>query len=157
MRYRQEKTAANPGAQLLEALTFLTGVYMAISPWVVGYIGNAPRLAIVNLIVGIAFAVLAVGFGSAYERFNHLAWAAPLLGVWVIISQWVVAASPANASIVINNTTVGAVAALCGLAMLVMAFVGGRKRRFREHGYMESGGGGYAERGYQERGYRPDR
>jgi hypothetical protein len=129
LRSRQEKTAASPMAQVLEGLTFLAGVYMAISPWVVGYNANAPALTVTNLIVGIAFVALAMGFGSAYERFNHLAWAAPLLGVWMIISQWVVAGSPANASIVINNTVAGGVATLCGLAMMAMAVMGKRRKK----------------------------
>lgn len=127
MRSRHEKTAASPMAQILEGLTFLAGVYMAISPWVVGYNTTAPALTVTNLIVGIAFAVLAVGFGSAYERVNHLAWAAPLLGAWVIISQWVVAGSPAGSSIVINNVIAGGVAALCGLGMMAMAVMGKRR------------------------------
>ncbi|ELB85724.1 hypothetical protein Rwratislav_48699 [Rhodococcus wratislaviensis IFP 2016] len=46
-----------------------------------------------NLIAGIDVVLPAVGFTSAYGRTHGMAFAfvAPLLGVWMIISPWVVA------------------------------------------------------------------
>ncbi|MEU4965433.1 SPW repeat protein [Streptomyces smyrnaeus] len=126
MRARYEKAGSTPTAQLVEGLTFLTGLYIAISPWVVGFNGST-ALTVSNLIVGLAFAVLALGFGSAYERTHLLGWTAPLLGAWVIISQWVINDAPSTAQIVVNNVIAGGVAALCGLAVMGLAAMGKRK------------------------------
>ena len=126
MRARYERAASTPVAQIVEGLTFLTGLYMAISPWVVGFHATSTPLTVSNLIVGLALAVLALGFGSAYERTHHLAWTAPLLGIWVIISQWVINGAPHTTSIITNNVAVGAVGACCGLAVMALAMFGKR-------------------------------
>ncbi|MCF6521951.1 SPW repeat protein [Streptomyces sp. JJ36] len=128
MRARYEEAASTPVAQVIEGLTFLAGVYLAISPWVVGFNGST-RLTASNLIVGIAFALLAVGFGSAYERTHRLGWTAPLLGVWIIISQWVIVGAPDRAAVVLNNVIAGGVAALCGFAVMGLAASGMRGKR----------------------------
>jgi hypothetical protein len=120
MRARYERASSTPAAQAIEGLTFLTGIYLAISPWVVGFY-TSPTLTASNLIVGIAFTVLAFGFGSAYERTHRLGWTAPILGVWVLISQWIVANAPTGASVVVSNVIAGAVAILCGLAVVGLA------------------------------------
>lgn len=128
MRNQYDRAASTPTAQIVEGLTFLTGLYLAISPWVVGFAALSPALAVSNLIVGLAFAALAVGFSSAYGRTHPLAWTAPLLGVWVIISQWVIARAPDQASIVVNNIIAGGLAVLCGLAIMGMAAKGKKSR-----------------------------
>lgn len=132
MRAKYETASASPVAQVIEGLTFMTGLYMAISPWVVGFNSVSTTLTISNLIVGIAFAVLALGFGSIYERIHRLAWTAPLLGIWILISQWVVVRSPDQTSIIVNNGVTGFVGFLCGMAMLAVALMGaGRSGRRR--------------------------
>lgn len=128
MRERYDRAAASPSAQIMEGLTFLAGIYVAISPWVVGFNGST-RLAASNLIVGLAFALLAIGFSSAYGRTHPLSWTAPLLGVWVIISQWVVVDAPDRAAVVVNNVIAGGVACLCGLAMMALAAMGTKRSR----------------------------
>ncbi|MBE9500177.1 MULTISPECIES: SPW repeat protein [Streptomyces] len=126
MRARYEKAGSTPTAQIVEGLAFLSGLYIAISPWVVGFNGTT-SLAASNLIVGLAFAVLAFGFGSAYERTHLLGWTAPLLGAWVIVSQWVINGAPDTAQIVVNNVVAGGVAALCGFAVMGLALMGRRR------------------------------
>ncbi|OEU94810.1 SPW repeat protein [Streptomyces oceani] len=127
MRDRYDRAAAAPSAQVLEGLTFLAGIYIAISPWVVGFNDVSTPLAVSNLVVGLAFAVLAFGLSSAYGRTHPLAWTAPLLGAWVIISQWVIAGAPTSTSVVLTNVIAGGVAALCGLAMMGLSVTGKSK------------------------------
>lgn len=124
MRARYEKAGSTPVAQAVEGLCFLTGLYIAISPWVVGFNAASTSLAVSNLVVGLAFAALAFGFGSAYERTHLLGWTAPLLGIWVMISQWVISGAPDTTSIVVNNLIAGGVATLCGLAVMGLAVKG---------------------------------
>lgn len=95
-------------------LALLAGLYAAISPWVVGFNGQT-TLAANNLIVGIAIAVLALGFATAYERMHGLAWVSVLMGVWLIISPWVVSGSNDTRSVLWSNIVVGAVVVVLGL------------------------------------------
>jgi MFS superfamily sulfate permease-like transporter len=59
---------------------------------VVGF-NHFTTLTATNLIAGIALAVLALGFASAYGRTHGIAWVAPLIGVCTIIAPWVVSAT----------------------------------------------------------------
>ncbi|MFF3907936.1 SPW repeat protein [Streptomyces sp. NPDC001848] len=118
MRERLERTAASSGAIALEGMILLAGVYAAISPWVVHFSGT-PFIAVNNLIVGITVGLIGLGLTLVPERMFRLAWVVAPLGVWLIISPWVVtAAHSARAGIVANNCAVGAVTAALGLAAM---------------------------------------
>jgi hypothetical protein len=120
-----ERATSTPAAQGIEALAFLTGVYLAVSPWIVGF-SNLTALAVNNLIVGIAYALLmSGGFGRAYERTHSMAWAACALGVWTIIAPWVISGDVSTTRTVVNNVIVGALGLLLGLAASAVA----RERR----------------------------
>src|SRR5882724_10851725 len=60
LRYRDLAGTTLTG-QATGGLTLLTGLYLAISPWVVGFNGQA-NLAASNLVTGLALALLAFGF-----------------------------------------------------------------------------------------------
>lgn len=116
-----ERATSTPRAQAIETLALLTGVYLAASPWIAGFSGLS-TLAVNNLIVGIAYAVLmSGGFGRAYERTHSMAWAACALGAWTIVAPWVVAGDVSTTRTVVNNIIVGAVALLLGLAASAMS------------------------------------
>ena len=72
LREQSEQAAASPMAQAVEALSVLSGLYLAASPWIVGFSGFT-TLSVNNLITGLALTVLAIGFGSAYERTHGIA------------------------------------------------------------------------------------
>ncbi|TQE28243.1 hypothetical protein Sipo8835_09975 [Streptomyces ipomoeae] len=111
-----ERAATTPQAQAVETMAFVTGLYLAASPWIAGFDGLT-RLAITNLVVGIAYAlIMSGGFGRAYERTHSMAWAACAIGVWTIVSPWVVAGDVSTTRSIVNNVIVGAVALLLGLA-----------------------------------------
>ncbi|MBC9726000.1 SPW repeat protein [Streptomyces sp. TRM68367] len=121
-----ERATTTPQAQAVETLAFLAGVYLAASPWIAGFNGLS-ALAVNNLIVGIAYALLmSGGFGRAYERTHSMAWASCALGVWTIIAPWVVAGDVSTTRSVVNNVIVGAVALLLGLAASALAGRGAR-------------------------------
>ncbi|GAA2944508.1 SPW repeat protein [Streptomyces enissocaesilis] len=119
MRSRFERATTTPRAQAMETLALLTGLYLAASPWIAGFNGLT-TLAVCNLITGIAYAVCLGGFGSAYERTHAMAWAACAIGVWTIVSPWVVSGNVDTTRSVVNNVIVGCVALLLGLAMAAM-------------------------------------
>ncbi|MFF8973915.1 SPW repeat protein [Streptomyces sp. NPDC014995] len=111
-----EHVTSTPRAQAVETLAFLTGVYLAASPWIAGF-SNLTTLAVNNLIVGIAYALLmSGGFGRAYERTHSMAWAACALAAWTIFAPWVVAGDVSTTRSVVNNIIVGIIGLLLGLA-----------------------------------------
>jgi SPW repeat len=138
-----EKAATTPQAQAIETMALLTGLYLAASPWIVGFNGGGfARLAITNLIVGIGYALLmSGGFGRAYDRTHSMAWAACALGVWTVIAPWAVAGNVDTTRTVVNNVITGAIALLLALA----ASAGARARLGRgDQGAYE---GAYGSRG----------
>lgn len=119
LQAKYERAAQTPTAQTVAGLTFLTGLYLTISPWVVGF-NHVPTLTANNLIVGIALALLALGFASAYGRTHGIAWVAPLIGVWTIVAPWVVSGHVATAATIANNVVVGALAVLLSLGAVAI-------------------------------------
>ncbi|MEU5365276.1 SPW repeat protein [Streptomyces sp. NPDC005925] len=110
-----ERVATTPMAQAVEAMALITGLYLAASPWIAGF-NNFSTLAVNNLIVGIAYAVImSGGFGRAYERSHSMAWAACALSVWTILAPWVVAGDVSTTRTIVNNIVVGVIALLLAL------------------------------------------
>ncbi|EHM25006.1 hypothetical protein SPW_6595 [Streptomyces sp. W007] len=99
---------------LVDAPVFLVGLYCAVSPWVLHFTASQPALVTHNLVMGIAIAVLALGFTAIPERMYGLSWAICAMGAWIIVSTWVVGSSP-DAGIVINNIIVGGLTVLLGM------------------------------------------
>lgn len=128
LRARYERAAAAPLAQLADGLVFLTGLYLAISPWVAGFAGLR-SMAVNDLITGVALALVGGGLASAYGRTHGMAWVAPVVGIWTIITPWVIRggiASTATAGTIASNVAVGAVAVVAGLAAMSVAAVSRR-------------------------------
>ncbi|SEG28950.1 SPW repeat-containing protein [Actinacidiphila yanglinensis] len=117
LRDRYAEVSNKPMAGLIEGLCLLTGLYLAISPWVVGF-DNITSLRVTNLVVGLALAVLAMGYGSVLERTHGLGWVAIAIGVWTIIAPWVVAGDASINKTIWNNAFVGGAACLLGLATM---------------------------------------
>ncbi|MEO3872092.1 SPW repeat protein [Nonomuraea sp. B12E4] len=120
MRERYEAAAAKPAVQLADGLTLLAGLFLAVSPWIVGFTGHT-GLTGNNVITGLAVALLALAFSSAFGRTYGLAWTAPLIGVWTIVAPWVIRGEGATTASIISNVVVGAVIAILGLVTLSMA------------------------------------
>jgi SPW repeat-containing protein len=117
LRAKYEAAAETPTARAVAGMTFLAGLYLAISPWVVGF-NEFRALTANNLIVGIALAVLALGFASAYGRTHGITWVAPVLGVWTVIAPWVVNGGVATTATIVSNVVVGLIVLLLGLGAM---------------------------------------
>ncbi|BCB89414.1 membrane protein [Phytohabitans suffuscus] len=126
LRTRFERAAELPVAQAIEGLGFMAGLFLAISPWVLGF-SDLPALAISNLVTGIALMVLALGFASAFERTHGVAWVAPLIGVWTILAPWLVEGPADTTTTIWNNVVVGGVCTLLGLVALPLVLRRGRR------------------------------
>jgi hypothetical protein len=125
LRIGSERAVTRPAAQAVECLSLLAGLYLAISPWVVGF--DAFRsLTVSNLVTGLALVVLALGYGPAYERTHGMSWAALLVGAWTIVAPWVVAGHAAATKPEVSNVIAGAAACLTALATMGLGMAGGR-------------------------------
>lgn len=114
MRARYDRVMGGRDVALVDAPVFLVGLYCAVSPWVLHFTASQPTLVTHNLVMGIAIAVLALGFTVMPERMSGLSWALCAIGAWIIVSTWVVGSSP-DAGVVINNIIVGGLAVLLGM------------------------------------------
>ncbi|MFJ6940401.1 SPW repeat protein [Streptomyces sp. NPDC101132] len=115
LRARHDRAVATPRAQMVEAMAVLTGLYLAASPWIVGFNGFT-TLAVTNLIAGLACMLLCGGLGTSYERTHSMAWAACALGIWTCVAPWLVAGDVAHTRSITSNLIAGALATLLALA-----------------------------------------
>jgi len=127
MRDRYARVLGGRDVPLMDAPLFLVGVYCAISPWVIRFTASQPQLAIQTLIMGIAIAVLGLGFTAMPERMYGLSWAICAMGVWMIISPWVVGRGTSLGAI-ISNVVIGGLTLLLGLACAGAAMKVGRHK-----------------------------
>jgi SPW repeat-containing protein len=114
LRARYERVAESMSAHFTFGLILLTGLYVAASPWIVGFKATA-SLATSDLIVGLAVAFLAYGFATALDRAHGLTWTLPVLGVWVIVSPWILSGVTQTTGMIWSNVVAGVLMTFLGL------------------------------------------
>lgn len=129
LRARYERVAESMSAHFTFGLALLTGLYVAASPWIVGFSGTA-SLATSDFIVGIAVAFLAYGFATTLDRAHGMTWTLPVLGGWVIVSPWVVTGVVLTAGMMWSHVIAGVVMTFLGLNA---AYFGMRTRAAADH------------------------
>jgi hypothetical protein len=126
LRDRYEQAFETPQAWASEGLMLMAATYAAISPWVVGFHTRSAGLAVSDLIVGLALATLTLGFAASNLHLHGLTWVAPLLGVWLIITPWVVRGTDRTTGLIVSNVIVGACIVLIGAVMTTVSMRGQR-------------------------------
>ncbi|MFJ2605571.1 SPW repeat protein [Streptomyces sp. NPDC091279] len=124
MRERYARVQGGGNVALMAGPVFLLGLYCAVSPWILHYTFSQPALVPHNVIMGIAIGLLALGFATVTARMSGLSWALCAMGVWMIVSPWIVGTSP-DTGVVLNNIIIGALALILGAAC---AFASARGR-----------------------------
>ncbi|HYB83265.1 MAG TPA: SPW repeat protein [Mycobacterium sp.] len=114
LRQRYERAAESMTAHGTFGLTLLTAVYAALSPSIIGFQGTR-ALAVNDFIVGIVCVALAFAFAMALDRSHGMTWTLPVLGVWFIVSPWVLHGVSAHGAMVWSNVIAGAVLTVLGL------------------------------------------
>jgi hypothetical protein len=69
-------------------LNLLIGIWLFISPWVIGFVGTDAAASWNAWILGVAivvFSAIAVSMPQAWEEVINI-----LLGIWMVISSWVI-------------------------------------------------------------------
>ncbi|MFD9127761.1 SPW repeat protein [Kitasatospora sp. NPDC059571] len=136
LREHYERVTATPLAQGVEALSICAGLFLAISPWVVGFglnpvVGAFSGLSVSNLLCGLVFAYIMAGYGSALERTHARAWAAMAIGVWTIIAPWATVGGEAVNRTIWTNVVTGAVMACLAGAAFGLTLTGASSRMGR--------------------------
>lgn len=126
LRERYERAFETPQAWTSEGLMLLAASYAAISPWVVGFHTRSAGLAVSDLVVGLVLATLTLGFAASKVHLHGLTWVAPLLGVWLIITPWVVRGPDRTAGLIVSNVIVGACIVVIGAVMTTVSVRGPR-------------------------------
>lgn len=117
MRERYDLAGSQPGMQVVDGLTLLSGLYLALSPWIVGFTDRT-GITINNLVTGLVVAGLALAFTAAFGRTHGLAWVLPVIGIWTIIAPWVIRGDQSTAGSIWSNVLVGLLITALGVAAL---------------------------------------
>jgi hypothetical protein len=127
MRARYARMESRRGVVAIDGMVLLAGLYAAISPWVVHFGPANPNLLINNLVLGIALAVIGMGLTLAPERMFRLSGVVAAIGVWLIISPWVVTVGHhPTAGMIWNNVVIGGICCALGLVAVAMVMSLGR-------------------------------
>lgn len=130
LRARYDEFGNTTVPQVAEGLMVLAGLYAAASPWIVGFSGQM-SLTMCNLFAGFAVALLAVGHATTFGRTHGITFVAPLLGVWLIVSPWLVSGVSTSTGMIWSNVVVGAVVCVLGAGIMGMGIArtrGGMRR-----------------------------
>jgi SPW repeat len=114
LRERYERAAESMSAHGTFGLTLLTAVYMAVSPWIIGF-GETRPLVVSDFTVGIVCVALAFAFAMALDRSHGMTWTLPVFGVWFIVSPWILHGVSAHGAMMWSNVIAGAVLTVLGL------------------------------------------
>jgi hypothetical protein len=129
LRARYERVAESMSAHFTFGLALLTGLYVAAAPWIIGFNGAA-SLPTSDFIVGIAVAFLAYGFATMLDRAHGMTWTLPVLGLWVLVSPWVVSGVALTTGMIWSHVVAGALLTFLGLNA---AYFGMRTRAAADH------------------------
>ncbi len=113
MTARTPNRRRRPGA--VTTLLFITGLWLAISPWVLGFSWDQPAWSNA-VVIGVALVILAALRFAYPRRFEGIRWTVLILGAWMIASPYVanyadISAATINAIIVGALTIFGALVA----------------------------------------------
>lgn len=92
----------------IDVINFLLGVALFISPWVIGITGGTiARTAWISGILIVIAALLALFAFAEWEE-----WANLILGLWVLISPWVVGFASTSSAATKTNVVIGIIVAV---------------------------------------------
>lgn len=132
LRARYDRAAETPTAHVTDGGLLLAGVYLTLSPWVVGFAPYETDLAVNNFICGAVVAVLAAGFTVAYGRTHGLTWVPVVVGVWTFVAPWVIQGAYPSGGAIANNIVVGLL--IIALGLMTMRLPSMRDRSWDNRG-----------------------
>jgi SPW repeat-containing protein len=126
LRKRYDAASASPIAEGAAGLAILGALFLAASPWIVGF--NAlTAITVANLIAGIAVTVLVIALAASYGRLHGLTFVVPAIGIWTIVAPWAIVGAMNVTRTIYSNCIAGGVLVLLGLVMLAVGFLRARR------------------------------
>jgi len=101
-------------AKLCDVANLILGLFLLLSPWIVGYSGPPVQNALIS---GLVIGGLSVAALAAFAQWEE--WLNLLLALWVLVSPWVLGFQGTTAATVHNAVGI-LVAALAGIEMWLM-------------------------------------
>ncbi len=126
LRRRYDAASASPVAEGAAGLAFLGAVFLAASPWIVGF-SALTAITITNLIAGGALAVLVIALTAAYGRLHGLTFVVPAIGIWTLVAPWVIVGAMDTTRTIWCNAVTGGAIVVLGLVMLALGFLRARR------------------------------
>ncbi|MGI5241469.1 SPW repeat protein [Dactylosporangium sp. CA-139066] len=115
LRARYDQVAETPTARITDGALVLAGLYLTVSPWVVGFPPFEANLSVNNFICGVAVAFLAAGFAVAYGRTHNLTWVTLVIGLWTIFAPLIIQRGFVTTGAIANNIVVGLIIIALGI------------------------------------------
>jgi hypothetical protein len=129
LRRRYDAASATPIAECAAGLALLGAVFLAASPWIVGFSALA-AITVSNLITGVALVVLVIALAADYGRLHGLTFVVPAIGIWTILAPWVIAGAMDTTRTIWSNVSAGGVIVVFGLLMMAVGFLRARRPAF---------------------------
>ncbi|WP_187366263.1 SPW repeat protein [Trebonia kvetii] len=126
LRRRYDAASASPIAEGAAGLAFLGAVFLAASPWIVGF-SALTAITVSNLIAGGALAALVIALTAAYGRMHGLTFVVPAIGIWTIVAPWVIVGAMDTTRTIWSNACAGGAIVFFGLVMLAVGFLRARR------------------------------
>jgi hypothetical protein len=126
LRRRYDVASASPVAEGAAGLALLGAVFLAASPWIVGF-SALTAITVSNLITGGALVALVIALAASYGRMHGLTFVVPVVGIWTLIAPWAIAGAMDTTRTIWSNVFAGGAIALFGLIMLVTGFLRARR------------------------------
>lgn len=126
LRRRYDAASASPIAEGAAGLALLGALFLAASPWIVGF-SALTAITVTNLIVGAALAVLVIALTGAYGRMHGLTFVVPVIGIWTVVAPWMIAGAMDVTRTIYTNCFAGGAIVVLGLLMLALGFLRARK------------------------------
>lgn len=104
-------------AGFADVINLILAIWLFLSPWVVGFAGLMPA-AWTAWLTAIAIAIFAIAALSAFAEWEE--WINLILGVWLLVSPWVVGVAAMHGAMLTLFLTGIAVAVLAALELWML-------------------------------------
>ena len=126
LRKRYDAASASPVAEGAAGLALLGALFLAASPWIVGF-SALTAITVTNLIAGVALAVIILALAASYGRLHGLTFVVPAIGIWTIVAPWAIVGAMNVTRTIYSNCIAGGALVLLGLVMLALGFLRARR------------------------------
>ncbi len=104
-------------AKLCDVANLILGAFLFVSPWIFGF--DAGKMSQNAMIAGIVIAILAIAALAAFAVWEE--WLNLIVGLWVLVSPWVLGFHTHTTAMTVHVVTGIAVAVLAAIELWIMS------------------------------------